>query len=182
MSGSDVSIFDAQFAIKQFSGNESLLVQILEKFIQQYQHFDTLISEQLQQEGLQAARQQLHTIKGVSGNLGMKALYQACKDLEGNLAHQETETNLEEFLQVFKQTLTLIQDFSAKNSIKESPEATPQHDDKSELIAALKRNEFISESKIQSYGQSLDLSSEKLDELKQAIDNLDYLTAIALLE
>jgi HPt (histidine-containing phosphotransfer) domain-containing protein len=182
LSGSDLSIFDAQFAINQFSGNESLLVQILEKFIQQYQSFDTLISEQLQQEDLQTAKQQLHTLKGVSGNLGMKALYQACKDLEDSLANQETDTTLENFLKVFKQTLTLILSFSAKKGTEEIPETAPKKDDKALLIAALKRNEFISESKIQSYGQALDLSSEKLNELKQAIDNLDYSTAIALLE
>jgi HPt (histidine-containing phosphotransfer) domain-containing protein len=182
LSGSDVRIFDAQFAINQFSGNKSLLVQILGKFIQQYQYFDTLLLEQLQQEDLREAKQQLHTLKGVSGNLGMKALHLACKGLEENLAKQETENSLEDFLQVFKQSLTLIQNFSSKNSINESPETSPQQDEKSAFIAALKRNEFISESKIQSYGQSLDLSSEKLNELKQAIDNLDYITAIALLE
>jgi HPt (histidine-containing phosphotransfer) domain-containing protein len=186
LSGSDLSIFDAQFAINQFSGNKSLLVQILNKFIQQYQHFDTLISEQLQQEDLQTAKQQLHTLKGVSGNLGMKALYQACKDLEDSLANQETDTTLENFLQIFKQTLTLILSFSAKKGTEEipeaAPEAAPEKDEKALLIAALKRNEFISESNIQIYGQALDLSSEKLNELKQAIDNLDYSTAIALLE
>jgi HPt (histidine-containing phosphotransfer) domain-containing protein len=182
LSGSDLSIFDAQFAINQFSGNESLLVQILEKFIQQYQSFDTLISEQLQQEDLQTAKQQLHTLKGVSGNLGMKALYQACKDLEDSLANQETDTTLENFLQIFKQTLTLVLSFSAKKATEKPPEAVTKKDDKALLIAALKRNEFISESKLQSYGQTLDLSSEKLDELKQAIDNLDYTNAIALLE
>lgn len=182
MSGSNLSIFDTQFAVNQFSGNESLLMQILEKFIQQYQHFDTLISEHLQQEDLQPAKQQLHTLKGVSGNLGMKALYQACKELEESLANQETDTPLENFLQIFKQTLTLIQNLSAKNGIQEIHEAAPQKDEKALLIAALKRNEFISESRIQSYGQALDLSTEKLNKLKQAIDNLDYTNAIALLE
>ena len=59
---------------------------------------------------------------------------------------------------------------------------TSQKDKKALLIAALNHNEFISESKIESYGQSLDLSTEKLNDLKQAIDNLDYSNAIALLE
>jgi HPt (histidine-containing phosphotransfer) domain-containing protein len=182
LSGSEVRIFDAQFAINQFSGNKSLLVQILQKFIQQYQYFDTLFSELLQQEDLRSAKQQLHTLKGVSGNLGMKTLHQACKDLEEELANQETENGLKEFLQVFKQTLTLIQDFSSKNGTQETPETAPQQGKRAELIAVLKRNEFISESKIQGYGQSLDLSSEELNKLKRAIDNLDYITAIALLE
>ena len=85
-------------------------------------------------------------------------------------------------MQVFKQTLTLIQSFSAKNGVEDIPDIAPQKDRKALLIAALKQNMFISESEIKSYGQSLDLSTEKLSELKQAIDNLDYSNAIALLE
>jgi HPt (histidine-containing phosphotransfer) domain-containing protein len=182
VSSSDVNIFDTQFAINQFSGNETLLVKILDKFIQQYQHFETLLTEHLQQQDLNAANQQIHTLKGVSGNLGMKALYQACKELEVNLANQETENASDDFLQVFKQTLSVIKNFSAEKGIQENPEAAHQQYDKVSLIASLTRNEFISESKIHSYGKSLGLSSEKLQEIKLAIDNLDYNSAIALLE
>jgi HPt (histidine-containing phosphotransfer) domain-containing protein len=182
VSSSDVNIFDTQFAINQFSGSETLLVKILDKFIQQYQHFETLLNEHLQQQDLNTANQQIHTLKGVSGNLGMKALYQACKELEVNLANQETENSSEDFLHIFKQTLSVIKSFSAEKGILENPEAAPQQYDRATLIAALNRNEFISESNIRSYGKSLGLSSEKLQEIKLAIDNLDYSCAIALLE
>jgi len=182
LSDSVLCTFDTQFAINQFSGNKFLLVQILEKFIKEYQYFDTLITEQLQQEDLQSVKKQLHTLKGVSGNLGMKALHQASKNFEESLANPETGYTLENLLQVFKQTLALIQSFSAKNGVEDIPDIAPQKDRKALLIAALKQNMFISESEIKSYGQSLYLSTEKLSELKQAIDNLDYSNAIALLE
>ncbi|MFT5923637.1 MAG: HPt (histidine-containing phosphotransfer) domain-containing protein [Paraglaciecola sp.] len=182
MSSSDVNIFDTQFAINQFSGNETLLVKILDKFIQQYQHFETLLTEHLQQQNLIAANQLIHTLKGVSGNLGMKSLYLACKELNFNLSDHETENTLDDFLQVFKQTLSVIENFSAEKGIQESPESAPQQYDRAALIAALNRNEFISESKIHSYGKSLGLSSEKLQEIKLAVNNLDYSSAIALLE
>jgi HPt (histidine-containing phosphotransfer) domain-containing protein len=119
-------------------------VKILDKFINQYQHSGTLITEQLQQEDLQAAKAHLHTLKGVSGNLGMKALQQACKELEESLVNKKTENTLENFLQVLKQTLALIQSFSAENGVEVPPEITPQKDKKALLIAALNRNEFIS--------------------------------------
>ena len=181
MSGPILSIFDAKFAMNQFSGNQSSLVKILEKFIQQYQQFDILIAEQLQQD-FEAAMLQVHTVKGVSGNLGMQALHNACRQLEVSLTNQTNEYSLEEFSQVFKQTLTSVQHYSAENGIEEISDAIPQQIEKTQLIAALKRNEFISESKLQIYTQSLNLSSEKLDELKQAIHNLDYPIAIELLE
>lgn len=180
--GSDLNIFDAQFAVNQFSGNQSLLVKILGKFIQQYAHFDTLLTEHLLQDDLNAAKQQVHTIKGVSGNLGMKALHQACKELEADLANPEKGLTLEEFLSIFKQTLISVQNYSTENDTEESPAPPSAKDDKTTLIAALKRNEFISESKMHHYSQSLDLSPDKLNELKQAIDDLDYPTAILLLK
>ena len=102
MSDSVLCTFDTQFAINQFSGNKFLLVQILEKFIKEYQYFDTLITEQLQQEDLQSVKKQLHTLKGVSGNLGMKALHQASKNFEESLANPETGYTLENLLQVRK--------------------------------------------------------------------------------
>jgi len=182
LSRPELSIFDAQFAINQFSGNQLLLVQILEKFIRQYQHFDTLLVEHLQQEDLDSAKQQVHTIKGVSGNLGMKALHHECKELEVNLAKTITEHTFVDFLHIFKQTLTLIQNYSAESGTKQSPEVVPQQDKKMLLINALKRNEFISDSKMQSFSQSLNLSPEKFNELQQAIDDLDYTSAIALLD
>lgn len=182
MSGSDLNMFDAQFAVNQFSGNQSLLVQILEKFVQQYEHFDALLAEHLKQDDLNAVKQQVHTIKGVSGNLGMKALHQACKELEENLDNQVTEHTIEEFLLIFKQTLTLVKTYSKEESIPKSPETASVQDEKAELIAALKRSEFISENKMQSYAKALNLSSDKLNELEQAIDDLDYARAIELLE
>jgi HPt (histidine-containing phosphotransfer) domain-containing protein len=181
LSGPILSIFDAKFAINQFSGNQPLLVKILGKFIQQYQQFDIVIAEQLQQD-FQAAKQQVHTVKGVSGNLGMMALHGACRQLEVSFASQTTEYRLEDFLQVFKQTLTSVQNYSAENGVEETSDLAPQQVEKTRLIAALKRNEFISESKIRTYTQSLNLSSGRLDELKRAIHNLDYPVAIELLE
>lgn len=181
LSGPILSIFDAKFAINQFSGNQPLLVKILGKFIQQYQQFDIVIAEQLQQD-FQAAKQQVHTVKGVSGNLGMMALHNACRQLEVSFASQTTEYRLEDFLQVFKQTLTSVQNYSAENGVEETSDLAPQQVEKTRLIAALKRNEFISESKIRTYTQSLNLSSGRLDELKRAIHNLDYPVAIELLE
>jgi HPt (histidine-containing phosphotransfer) domain-containing protein len=182
LSGFDLNMFDAQFAVNQFSGNQSLLVQILEKFVQQYQHFDTLLAEHLQQNDLNAVKQQVHTLKGVSGNLGMKVLHQACKDLEENLENQVTEHTVEEFLQTFKQTLALVKIYSKEESTSKSPDTASIQDEKAELIAALKRSEFISDNKMQSYAKALNLSSDKLNELEQAIDDLDYTRAIELLD
>jgi HPt (histidine-containing phosphotransfer) domain-containing protein len=177
-----LSIFDSKFATNQFSGNQSLLVKILGKFIYQYQDFDALITEYLHQQNFEAAKQQVHTIKGVSGNLGMKALHNACNQLEMKLNNQVTDYTLKEFLQVFKQTLTLVQSYSTENAVEEMSIMSHKKTEKTQLIAALKRNEFISESKMYNYTKTLNLSADKLNQLKQAIQDLDYPIAIELLE
>jgi HPt (histidine-containing phosphotransfer) domain-containing protein len=182
LSGSEPNIFDATFALNQFSGNQSLLVQILEKFITQYQNFDSSIAEHLEQSDIQAVKQKVHTLKGVSGNLGMKALHLACKEFEKNIEKQVVENSSENFLLIFKNTLAFAQNYAAEKGMEEPPKTIAPQDNKTLLIAALRRNEFISESKMQSYSQSLGLSSEKLNELNNAIDNLDYTIAIKLLE
>lgn len=112
MSGSDLNIFDTQFAVNQFSGKKELLLQILEKFINQYQHFDSELMNLLQQSDLGTLKQQVHTLKGVSGNLGMNALHQACKEFEVGIPHQPSDQAVESFLSTFKKTLTLIQEYS----------------------------------------------------------------------
>ncbi|MEP1447724.1 MAG: Hpt domain-containing protein [Paraglaciecola sp.] len=182
LTGSDIDIFDTQFAINQFSGNQSLLVKILDKFINQYQHFDTQLKDSLQQQNYSAAKQEVHTVKGVSGNIGLKALHNACKEFENDLVNESTEQSLDKFLKVLEQTLTRVKNYSAENNGEVTPDIEPAQDDKAQLIAALKRNEFISDSKMQNFGPSLNLSAEKLTELKLAIDNLDYVSALQLLE
>lgn len=182
LTGSVESIFDDQFALNQFSGNQSLLLKILEKFINQYQNVDILLLEYMQQEDFQAVKKEVHTIKGVSGNLGMKALHQECKNLEENFAVSPNEHSLNAFIKVLKDTLALIQNYPSDGAIDKSSIKVPEEDGKALLIAALKRNEFISESKMQKFEPSLNLSTEKLTELKQAIDNLDYVSAMQMLE
>lgn len=182
LTGSDLPIFDAQFALNQFSGNQPLLLKILEKFIQQNQHFESLLRSHCEQEDIKAAKHEVHTIKGVSGNLGLNALHQASKEFEEKLANQVNKDSLQAFLNVFTQTLSIVQNYSAEYGVEVVSEVAAKADDKAELITALKRSEFISESKMNSYLQSIELSSEKSGALKQAIDNLDYVSAIKLLE
>jgi HPt (histidine-containing phosphotransfer) domain-containing protein len=175
-------MFDEEFAIQQFSGNRSLLLQIIGKFLDQYDGFDTALKDDIKQDNVQAAKQRIHTIKGVSGNLGMRALYVACKDFEAELGAGITSQTLDDFLQVFHQTFALIIRFSEQNKSQESPINTLKQDDKTALMNALRRSEFISESKLQGYSKSLDLSQDDMNKLQQAINDLDYASAIQLLE
>ena len=182
MAETNFALFDAEFATKQFSGNHALLTQILGKFITQHQDFDTVLTQLIQQGDMELSAHHVHTLKGVSGNLGMTALYNACKTFEEHLVSQVSEDNLEDLVTVFRQTLTAVKNFSAPDAQQVSGNDSLPKTEKTTLIAALRSNEFISDSKMQGYLQSMSLDNETQAQLLQAINDLDYPKAIQLLE
>lgn len=183
MAGTDFDMFDAEFATRQFSGNHALLIQILGKFIAQHQDFDNELTQQLQDNDFDAVKHNVHTLKGVSGNLGMTALYNECKVFEQHLATKQISDEQRDILsQAFKQTLSVVKAFSEQGSVQKTPENVAANSEKSSLIAALKGNEFISDEKMQRYLASLDIEPSVQEQLQQAIHDLDYPKAIQLLE
>lgn len=183
MAGTDFDMFDAEFATRQFSGNHALLIQILDKFIAQHQDFDNELTQQLRVNDFDAVKHNVHTLKGVSGNLGMTALYNECKVFEQHLATEQiSDEQRDMLLHTFKQTLSVVKAFNEQGSAPMAPEEKASNSEKSNLIAALKGNEFISDGKMQSYLASLDLAPNVQEQLQQAIHDLDYPKAIQLLE
>jgi HPt (histidine-containing phosphotransfer) domain-containing protein len=178
----DFAIFDVEFATRQFSGNHALLTQILGKFITQHQDFGTVLTQLIQQGDLETSAHHVHTLKGVSGNLGMTALYNACKTFEVYLDSEVSQEDLKELVTVFSQTLTAVKNFSAPDTQQVSVNDGLPKTEKAALIAALKGNEFISDGKMQNYLQSMSLDNETQVQLIQAVNDLDYPKAIQLLE
>ena len=74
--------FDRTFALSQFSGDNTLLQVVLEKFAQLCESH----IQQLQVSTLDNGLERLvHSIKGVSGNLGFNRLSAAAQQLESRL-------------------------------------------------------------------------------------------------
>lgn len=69
---------DTQGALRRFCGNDALYERFLLKFPAD-ENFGK-IGPALEGGDLDAALTAAHTLKGVSGNLGMERLYQACAD------------------------------------------------------------------------------------------------------
>lgn len=69
---------DAEDALtRRFGGNEKLFLRLLGKFLKDtsYQNFETALDA----GDLPAARNHLHCLKGVAGNLGMNDLWELCR-------------------------------------------------------------------------------------------------------
>ncbi|MFQ3237183.1 MAG: HPt (histidine-containing phosphotransfer) domain-containing protein [Paraglaciecola sp.] len=179
-------IFDAEFALQQFSGNQPLLLKMLEKFTEQYSSFESVLRNHLSASEVDVIKQEIHTIKGVSGNLGMNALHQASREFETELKDQPAERiNPTRYLHIISTTFVSIAEYGAANQqpqpvIAKEADFCPQtHQD---LLTALKRNEFLSATKLDDLVQGCGLTPQQQQVLRGAIDDLDYQTAISLLE
>ena len=187
----NLNAFDSEFALNQFSGNQPLLLKMLDKFCEQYASFAADLPSRRTQDELSPLRQDVHTIKGVSGNLGMKALHQASRDFEEHMKDGIPSSNaVENYVTALKLTYLAIEQYESSINVQ-TPSATNSNaDDTSStkvsasqlLKAALLRNEFITQNQLDTWLDDLEIGEKALQELTIAIDDLDYEKAISLLE
>lgn len=187
----NLPLFDSEFALKQFSGNRPLLSKVLDTFCQQYATFSAKLVADIEQNEFNTVKRDVHTVKGVSGNLGMKSLYQASNDLKIN-SQQSTapESDIAGYITILNNTLTTITQFIKTNSTPDEGASAPVHNTPKEseqdaralLLSALKRKEFITHTKLSAWMGDLSLPADVLQNFHRAIDELDYEKAISLLE
>ncbi|WP_373498589.1 Hpt domain-containing protein, partial [Desulfococcus sp.] len=71
--------------LARVGGNEALYRSLLKKFYQENKAIAARIKDALKDRDRQSARRMLHTLKGVAGNIGAAALYEAGAALESAL-------------------------------------------------------------------------------------------------
>lgn len=190
MANEEQSTFDVEFALNQFSGNRTLLVKMLDRFCEQHVSFSDKLHTYVTKNEHTKAKQDVHGLKGVSGNLGMKALHQACREFEDVLRHQTVSAvDTSNLLKVLNSTLLQVQQFThgdvdspAGQKAANTAPLDPGTAARQELLKALKRNEFISHNKLTSLISDLSMQADTLQQLLASIDELDYEKAIILLE
>ena len=190
MAHEEQSTFDVEFALNQFSGNRTLLVKMLDRFCEQNESFSDKLLTYVANNEDTLAKQDVHGLKGVSGNLGMKTLHQACREFEDLLRQQTMSTvNSSNLISVLNTTLEQVKQFTHGNvdasTGQEKPTLSSQDTETSarqNLLKALIRNEFISDNKLTSLINDLSMPADTLQQLQVAIDELDYEKAISLLE
>ena len=187
----NLPLFDSEFALKQFSGNRPLLSKVLDTFCQQYATFSAKLVADIEQNEFNTVKRDVHTVKGVSGNLGMKSLYQASNDFKINSQQSPPqESDITGYMTILNDTLTTITQFIKTNSTPDEGASAPVHNTPKEseqdaralLLSALKRKEFITHTKLSAWMGDLSLPADVLQNFHRAIDELDYEKAISLLE
>lgn len=83
---------ETEQAVRRFGGNSALYMKFLVKFLDD-PTFET-VTEAFQKKNFEEMVTSAHTLKGVSANLGMMRLYEACSKVVALLRSGETETAL----------------------------------------------------------------------------------------
>lgn len=97
---------DTETAIARFAGNEQLYEKFLNKFISD-DNFNIAL-QAFQNKDWNEMHGAIHTLKGVSGNLGMDTLYHSCTQTLQLLRNEEMEKLESSFLAVQNAYQTII--------------------------------------------------------------------------
>jgi HPt (histidine-containing phosphotransfer) domain-containing protein len=178
-------ILNYDFAIKQLGGNEVLLRKMLGKFLTEFENASAELSELITSNDLKSAKLRVHTVKGISGNLGLQALYQCSTDFDAELRVSEcSPILLAKFTSLMLQTCAEIRHMQHSENSK--PLATQAdlspEESKPELIKRLEKNEFIGEHKLINLISNLGISEAHAKNLIELIEQLEYQQAIKLIK
>jgi HPt (histidine-containing phosphotransfer) domain-containing protein len=187
-----MEVFNSKFCLNQLNQNHELLGRLVTKFINDHQNSQSNLLDMLKNQQWDSAVLLIHTIKGISGNLGFEALFETTNALEV-AAKQQTinEKQLEDLGDLIDLTIQEINHFmeseKAPNILSEqAPNTVSELDAKkadslTSLINSLEKNQFIPNNKLASYILNLDLSQSEKDDLLVDIQHLNYEKALARL-
>lgn len=105
-------VLDWKDGLSRVLNKRDLYVRLLGKFMESERDSATKVEQAIKSGDLDAARQQVHSTKGVAANLGAKALVAAAMELEMALkAGVDITAPLNRFSTVHLDTLITIQAF-----------------------------------------------------------------------
>lgn len=177
-------LINLEFALSQLSGNSDLLFRMLHKFKTEFSKVPTQVRKLVDNSDLKEAKLKVHTTKGLSGNLGLMALYESAKKLDQSLRAGLVDHELiDKFDLIVQQTCDEIDRAELDAPVGTSfTDKTPQEDLKSLFIEQLKRNEFIDDETLHKYIDALSMSSEQKQQLQAMVEDLEYDSAVTFIK
>lgn len=178
-------LVDVDFATAQLGGNVELLSKMLGKFCGEFCSTPQQVIDALAQNNHNDAKLKVHTTKGLSGNLGLKALYECSKILDQQIREEAIDPlQLEAFSTVMQDTIECIKNldltqiaptaFSPFNEKTDTSQAN-------EFVLCLQRNEFIDDDKLFTYIDALPFDEAQKSQLKVLVEELQYDKAIEMI-
>lgn len=179
------NLLDINFALSQLSGNSDLLYRMLQKFSVEFVTVPEKVKNALAQNDLSEAKLQVHTTKGLSGNLGLMDLYECSKKLDQQIRDNKVdEAQIEAFTSIVEETCEFVKTVDLTPSAPQQFSATDSNinnDDKRVFLDRLKHNEFIDDETLFTHINSLSLNEEQKIRLKEFVEDLQYAKAIDMI-
>lgn len=179
-------IFDREFALNQLSGNAELLQKMLDRFAADYVSMADQINATVDSGDFEECRKKAHTIKGVAGNLGFWNLHHCSKLIED--AAKDNPAELATQLAAFEQSLSAslaeiaLGVAPAPTVAEPAAESASSGDTKQTLSDMLNAFEFVDADKLEQMLDEIGVATETKAAIVNAVNDLDYPTAIALLD
>ena len=185
---------DVDWGLTRVGGNRALFAKLLREFYQDHQADITLIEQALAEQRFQDVRRIVHTIKGVTGNIGATKLQQSCLELEQAFAAEGAiEHALFMFKQDFQQLFRELQQFEHLHRSEAKVDAEPKNrhiklsvqqlaDITSPLLTLLQNGDAAALEVLMQIKQHLPEQVQPLvQNLQQAIEDFDFDQAIDVL-
>lgn len=186
------TLVDIEFGLSQLSGNKKLLFTLLGKFTDEYRTLDTDLQGLVENQQYDDAYSLIHTLKGVTGNLGLFALHNASKPVESAIRNdKELPNDYSSFVVLLNETVSNIDTLTAESTSDNSANAKASNAPvnsaaaeraRKQLTSALKASEFISQSTLEEWLSAMGIENEKREAIIDAVDELDYEEALSELD
>jgi HPt (histidine-containing phosphotransfer) domain-containing protein len=176
---------DIEFATMQLGGNSELLIKMLGKFCVEFSSTPQQVIDALAQNNKHEAKMKVHTTKGLSGNLGLMALFECSKVLDQQIREDTIDPlQVDAFNKTMQETIAFIK---ALNLTVAAPTPFSPIDkdgdsvQKAIFIKRLQRNEFIDDDTLFAYINKLPFSEAEKQSLKTLVEELQYAKAIDMI-
>lgn len=168
--------------LKRLLGNEEFYLKMLRSFINRYPEGKTKIAEKLKEEDFKEAEREAHSIKGMSGNIGMNPVYQTSSELEKAIR----ENRSDDIAQLVEQLDGYINKISGKLKILFKDDSKVE--DKShkynkeekiaichEVLELIRKNQLSAENYLTEMKSRLGSDYFiKVDKLKNELENFNF--------
>ncbi len=167
--------------IKQVGGNENLYQRLLTEFLQNNKHLRKDLNIYIQQGDLAQAARSVHTLKGVSGNIGAERLYNVTSKIDSKLKKSEAIDNdlLDEFSLAYNELCQGIEQLHSIQDDIPSPstsEKQASHGNIDQLRDALNKGDASSRSLLDQVNSELDqvIGSKNLERISTLVQNYEF--------
>jgi two-component system sensor histidine kinase/response regulator len=118
----EIEGIDTALGMRQCAGNATLYASLLRQFREQLQHSPQQLHAALQQDDYEQAKRIVHSLKGVSANLGAKGLQELCTTFEAQCKNPGSRTVLvNQYEDFVRQAAALVQALAVMVVETESP-------------------------------------------------------------